>query len=118
MLLGNSALIANRFAIDKVAGSGGMAVVYRATDRLSGQPVAVNIKTGLTDLDYAEVVSGLSESDSVLVLPSASLVSSQKEFTDRMNRMTGGGGIPGMRQQGTQSGQTGGTTAPAGGARP
>lgn len=82
-----------------------------------GQPVAVNIKTGLTDLDYAEVVSGLSEQDSVLVLPSASLVSSQKEFTDRMNRMTGGGGIPGMRQQGTQSGQTGGT-APAGGARP
>lgn len=83
-----------------------------------GQPVAVNIKTGLTDLDYAEVVSGLSEQDSVLVLPSASLVSSQKEFTDRMNRMTGGGGIPGMRQQGTQSGQTGGGAAPAGGARP
>ncbi len=43
MLLGNSALIANRFAIDKVAGSGGMAVVYRATDRLSGQPVAVKV---------------------------------------------------------------------------
>ena len=52
------------------------------------------------------------------MLPSASLVSSQKEFTDRMNRMTGGGGIPGMRQQGTQSGQAGGGSAPTGSARP
>jgi hypothetical protein len=57
------------------------------------------VRTGLTDLDYSEVVSGLAESDSVLVLPSASLVQSQQEMQDRANRMTGGGAVPGMRQQ-------------------
>jgi hypothetical protein len=63
------------------------------------------VRTGLTDLDYSEVVSGLSESDSVLVLPSASLVQSQQEMQERTNRMTGGGGaVPGMRQQQQQTG--------------
>jgi HlyD family secretion protein len=64
-----------------------------------GKPVAVNIATGLTDLDYSEVVTGLTEQDSVLILPSASLIASQKEFTERMQRMTGGTGIPGMSSQ-------------------
>lgn len=74
----------------------------------NGQPTPVAIRTGLTDLDYAEVVSGLQEGDSVLVLPSASLVQSQQEFKDRFNRMTGGGAVPGMRQQ-----QSGGSTGAA-----
>jgi hypothetical protein len=64
-----------------------------------GGPTPVWVRTGLTDLDYSEVVSGVTESDSVLVLPSASLVQSQQEMQDRANRMTGGGGVPGMRQQ-------------------
>jgi len=34
-----------------------------------GAPVAVRIKTGLTDLDYSEVLAGLTATDSVLVLP-------------------------------------------------
>jgi HlyD family secretion protein len=67
-------------------------------------PTPVWVRTGLTDLDYSEVVSGLSESDSVLVLPSASLVQSQQEMQDRANRMTGGGAVPGMRQQQQPSG--------------
>jgi HlyD family secretion protein len=67
-------------------------------------PTPVWVRTGLTDLDYSEVVSGLSESDSVLVLPSASLVQSQQEMQDRANRMTGGGAVPGMRQQQPPSG--------------
>jgi len=71
-------------------------------------PKPVWIRTGLTDLDYSEVVDGLQESDSVLILPSASLVQSQEESRERINRITGGGGLPGMQQQ----------TAPAGGARP
>jgi HlyD family secretion protein len=71
-----------------------------------GGPTPVWVRTGLTDLDYSEVVSGLSASDSVLVLPSASLVQSQQEMQDRANRVTGGGAVPGMRQQ-----------QPAGGAR-
>jgi HlyD family secretion protein len=72
-------------------------------------PKPVWIRTGLTDLDYSEVVDGLQGSDSVLILPSASLVQSQQESRERINRITGGGGLPGMQQQ---------QTAPAGGARP
>jgi HlyD family secretion protein len=34
-----------------------------------GAPMAVRIKTGLTDLDYSEVLAGLTATDSVLVLP-------------------------------------------------
>jgi hypothetical protein len=62
-------------------------------------PEAVWIRTGLTDLDYSEVVDGLQASDSVLILPSASLVQSQRESQERVNRITGGGGLPGMQQQ-------------------
>lgn len=61
-------------------------------------PAPVRVRTGLTDLDYSEVVSGLSAGDSVLILPSASLVRSQQEMQERLNRMTGGGGVPGVRQ--------------------
>ncbi len=67
--------------------------------RNNGPPQPRWIRTGLTDLDYTEVLDGLSAGDSVLVLPSASLVQSQQEMRDRMNRVTGGGGLPGMRQQ-------------------
>lgn len=82
----------------------------------AGKPFAVNVSTGLTDLDYSEVVSGLSLQDSVLILPSTSLIDSQKEFNERMQRVTGGGGIPGLS---TPSGTSGSTTrAPASGGRP
>ncbi len=67
-------------------------------------PKAVWIRTGLTDLDYSEVVEGLEASDSVLILPSASLVQSQQESQERAIRITGGGGLPGMQQQPTQGG--------------
>jgi HlyD family secretion protein len=73
-----------------------------------GKPAPVEIRTGLTDLDYIEVTGGLSEGDQVLLLPSASLVNSQEEMRQRMNRMTGGGGLPGVQQQqpgGQRSGQ-------------
>jgi len=58
----------------------------------------VQIKTGLTDLDFSEVTSGLEPTDSVLLLPSASLIQSQQQFQERINRVTGGGGVPGMKQ--------------------
>ncbi len=64
-----------------------------------GRPTAVSIRTGLTDLDYSEVTSGLTEKDTVLVLPSASLVNAQKQFQQRIQAFTGGGGLPGVRQQ-------------------
>ena len=63
-----------------------------------GAPVPVSIRTGLTDQDYMEVTSGLTEQDTVLVLPSASLVQSQQQFRQRFQNVTGGG-LPGVRQQ-------------------
>jgi len=71
----------------------------------NGRPTPVWIRTGLTDLDYSEVVNGLGQGDSVYILPSASLVQSQQDLKQRVNQITGGGGVPGMRQ-----------TTPAGGA--
>jgi hypothetical protein len=60
-----------------------------------GVPTAVRIRTGLTDMDYSEVLSGLTASDSVLVLPSAALVQSQQELQERIEQRTGGA-MPGM----------------------
>jgi HlyD family secretion protein len=87
---------------------GGRYIVFT---RRGGTIVPVNVKTGLTDLDYTEVVSGLSPEDSVLVLPSASLVQSQQEFKERVTRVTGSG-LPGLQspQQGTSKAPT--TTRP------
>lgn len=68
----------------------------------NGQPTPVSVRTGLTDLDYSEVMSGLSIGDSVLVLPSASLIQSQQEFKQRISNITGGG-LPGVRSN-TSSG--------------
>jgi HlyD family secretion protein len=84
---------------------GGEYIVFVKT---ADGPRATRIKTGLTDLDYSEVVSGLSEGDSVLVLPSASLIASQQEFKERVQRVTGGGGVPGMSNQ--RSGTSGAAT--------
>ncbi|MGH7521390.1 MAG: hypothetical protein ACREMI_08930, partial [Gemmatimonadales bacterium] len=64
----------------------------------NGKPTPVQIRTGLTDLDYTEVVSGLTEQDTVLVLPSASLLNSQRDMQQRMRNVTGGG-LPGLQQQ-------------------
>jgi len=69
-------------------------IVFTVTD---GAPAARWIRTGLTDLDYTEVLEGLSESDSVLILPSAGLVSSQQRFQDRIRSVIGGG-LPGVRK--------------------
>jgi len=63
-----------------------------------GKAVAVPIRTGLTDQDYIEVASGLTDKDTVLVLPSASLVQAQQQFRQRFQNVTGGG-LPGLRQQ-------------------
>jgi hypothetical protein len=50
----------------------------------------------LTDLDYIEVLGGLTEQDTVLVLPSASLINSQRDMQQRMRSV---GGLPGVQQQ-------------------
>ncbi len=62
-----------------------------------GQPTPVRVRTGLTDMDYSEVLSGIGEQDTVLLLPSASLVAQQAEMRSRMQRFAGGA-VPGMQQ--------------------
>ncbi len=91
----------SRTAAPRPRGPAGRYIVF--VNR-NGTPTPVWVQTGLTDLDYSEVVDGLTASDSVLVLPSASLVQSQQESRERMNRITGGGAVPGMQQQAPQSG--------------
>src|ERR1041384_1988800 len=89
---------------------GGQYIVFVTRN---GEPTPVYIRTGLTDLDYSEVVSGLTEKDSVLVLPSASLVQSQQEMKSRFTQMTGGGGVPGMQQARPGATGAGGTSGAA-----
>ncbi len=62
-----------------------------------GEPVPVPVRTGLTDLDYSEVLSGLELGDTVLVLPSSSLLASQQQMQDRLNRIRGG--MPGVSRR-------------------
>jgi HlyD family secretion protein len=100
-----------RSASPSAALFGGNYIVFALRE---GKPVPVPVRTGLTDLDYSEVMSGLTEGDSVLVLPSASLIASQQEMQARMNRM--GGGIPGIQRQsnGSSSGAVARPTGPPG----
>jgi len=79
-------------------GSGNSYIVFV---RRAGNVTAVPIKTGLSDQDYVEVTAGVEEKDTVLVLPSASLVQSQQQFRQRFQNVTGGG-LPGLRQQQSQ----------------
>ena len=82
------------------AASGAFGGDYIVFVMRNGTPTAVPIRTGLTDLDYSEVTRGLTADDTVLILPSASLVRAQQEMRDRMNRM-GGGAVPGMTRSST-----------------
>jgi HlyD family secretion protein len=84
----------------------GMGSQYIVFVKRNGQPTPVWIRTGLTDMDYSEVLEGLTASDSVLILPSAGLVQSQQDMRDRFNRVTGGGAVPGMKQQTAQPSAT------------
>jgi HlyD family secretion protein len=59
--------------------------------------VPVAVRTGITDLDRAEIVSGLAEGDSVLLLPSSHLVETQQQLQSFINRRIGG--VPGIGQR-------------------
>ncbi|MEO8478856.1 MAG: efflux RND transporter periplasmic adaptor subunit [Gemmatimonadota bacterium] len=58
-----------------------------------GKPTAVYVQTGITDLDWSEVKSGLTAQDSVLLLPSASMIQAQQGLQDRMSKNSG---LPGQ----------------------
>jgi HlyD family secretion protein len=61
---------------------------------------AVPVQTGLTDLDRAEVVAGLAEGDTVLLLPSTHLVETQQELQNFVSSRIGG--VPGLAQRDQQ----------------
>lgn len=60
----------------------------------AGSARVVAVRTGITDLDRVEIVSGLDESDRVLILPSAHLVETQERLQQFINRRVGT--LPGM----------------------
>jgi HlyD family secretion protein len=51
------------------------------------------VRTGITDLEYSEIVEGLRENENVLILPSSGLIERQERMQERLNsRMR----LPGM----------------------
>jgi HlyD family secretion protein len=81
-------------------GGGGQAAPARNTDYLFGgdywvvamrgnEPVPVAVKTGLTDLEYSEVLSGLEPGDRVLLLPSTSLYEQQERLQEFISQRFG-----------------------------
>jgi HlyD family secretion protein len=60
----------------------------------NGQPVARYIETGLTDLDYSEVVKGLAAGEEIVLLPSSDLILSQDRFRAMIGQAIG---MPGMK---------------------
>ncbi len=65
--------------------------VFRTLD--DGRHEAVNVVTGLTDLEYNEVLEGLDAADEVLLLPSSGLVMDQQYIQQRIRQYTS---MPGM----------------------
>ena len=59
----------------------------------NNRAIPVHVRTGITDMDYSEVIAGLKQGEKVLILPSQSLVQSQQSWQERASRM---GGIPGI----------------------
>ncbi len=61
-----------------------------------GEPEIRNVRTGITDLDRVEIVEGLEESESVLVLPSTHLFETQQDLQNWLNRRIG---VPGIQRR-------------------
>ena len=67
-----------------------------------GEPVPVSVRTGLTDLEYSEIIDGLDMNAQVLLLPSSSLFEQQEALQKRISERistspfqpSGGGGGP------------------------
>lgn len=73
---------------------GGDFWVVMSADPVTG-PEIRKVRTGITDLDRVEIVEGLEESDSVLVLPSSHLVETQQDLQNFLNQRIG---IPGIQR--------------------
>ncbi len=71
----------------------------------NGKPMARPVVTGVTDMDYSEVLTGLNAGDDVYLLPSSGLVESQQRLQQQMRKFTG---MPGMNQsQGSRKSERG-----------
>ena len=79
----------------------------------NGKYVPKVVRLGVSNFDVSEVMSGLSEGDSVAILNVAAMQARQQEDMDRIRSRAG---VPGMqRQQPQQSGQQGGAQRQGGG---
>ena len=76
---------------------------------VNGNIRTANVRAGITDLDRVEIVSGLDESDTVLILPSAHLVETQQELQQAISRRIGSV-IPGLGNSGSTPGSGSGMT--------
>jgi hypothetical protein len=56
---------------------------------------AVPVEIGLTDYDYSAVRSGLTEGDTVLILPTSGLLADQARRQQWIQRRVGGGPLGG-----------------------
>jgi len=59
-----------------------------------GSTRIANVRAGLTDLNLVEIISGLDETERVLILPSAHLVETQEQLQQWINRRVGS--VPGI----------------------
>ena len=59
-----------------------------------GIPTARKVQTGLTDLDYSEIKSGVTAAEEILLLPSSALIMSQDRFRQMMGQVIG---VPGTK---------------------
>ena len=74
---------------------GGEFWVVMSADPVTG-PEIRKVRTGITDLDRVEIISGLQESDSVLVLPSTHLFETQQDLQNWLKRRIG---VPGIQRR-------------------
>ena len=69
-----------------------------------GEPVPMAVRTGVTDLQYSEIIDGLEPTDEVLLLPSASLFE-QQEMLQQFISARFGSSTPFAQQQGGGGGR-------------
>jgi hypothetical protein len=75
---------------------------YWVVTMQDGEPIPVSVRTGLTDLEYSEIIDGLDMNAQVLLLPSSSLFEQQEalqsfisgRFSTSPFQPSGGGGGP------------------------
>ena len=91
------------------AGGGRRGMVFVVDN---GKYIPKVVRLGVSNFDVSEVVSGLSEGDSVAILNVAAMQARQQEELDRIRSR---GGMPGMQRQQPQQGGQGGQGGQRGG---